>query len=1102
MFLILLVMLQMSSSFTVLAEDGISNNSNTHNTVSKQVTNDSKDTGQDKNANESKNTNINQNTVKNSDAVQNKDTVQKKDEVKKKDPVKKQDSNKNENTIQSKLNKIEDVSIRDSKHDTTVVKGAKLTQGTDGMLYYDGQPLVVGINNQTIPSQIQALLEKGVGSALPVVEAREKSLPSDALQKVNSVSLLEKGLNSFKSVFSPINVYAGNAPRMENRGVAVYGGSKTAWFYVDGKLAYCLNASKGTPATGQDYNPVDPYNGSTKLVKAMYYGWGGPGNIFKDKTEGYVITHLVLSEIYSGSYSGGKSLSGYHRLWDKINNSQDINTHFSFTDINLSVSVKNGKQVSQSTTLNADKNNGAKVKVPKDITLVNETTGKTVINGTMEIKGGQRVHLEAPLSKSLNYSTGNLQSTNGVFQPFVTLPRNNSFQELGYWDYYKDPLKVAHFSAKFTKRTVTMTINHKDRQTGEVLKTDKKTVTIGDSYSESNKPYIMYKGIKEIPEKSQTLKGTVPSKNFTLTFWYTTQWKLTVQYIDHYNNKVLQTINGGNYKVNQTYSKTVPNKFTQNGTTYKINGSTTLTGTMPRHDLTVKAYYDPYQHVTVKWKNQYPDYDIFKKVDTMLKVGVNYNYTQPETFTLPNGAIFDRNDNSVFAGTMGYSDLDHTFNYRLRKLVTVNYLDNRTGSKLTNSKNYTVHQGDSYSETPPTISKGQYTYRFVRQSGDSANGVVGTKDIVINYYYDIPLVKVELKKFQIYTAKASEGLPVKIDLGKSVNYPISTPDLKDTSKQISISLYQGSTKIDSKSYTASAIPTNLTFKIPAKGLKVDTNKPYTVKLEGYNPNDFDVPQGKGQLTTDGFTSAEKTVTLNVRSDSDHADSKKYVVMTEVTPTTQEKRYYETIKYSATPLQDQKSGYGVTTNVNLDYTNELGSDYQYATSVPSVKADFYVPSNLMDSNLNYPANGNTVKVPMDKHESTVTGTSFSRTANYQFPHVNVERMTGKLYTDDEVAAHDNRITNSIVDGGHQWYSPIWSKLGTYKVSYKTSQVGANKITIDIEDTWKLYAQMMATMDSDTEKQDEILFMPINGDKPFDGVDVPENFKQSDINWLKY
>ncbi|WP_332237942.1 MucBP domain-containing protein [Sporolactobacillus sp. KGMB 08714] len=525
-------------------------------------------------------------------------------------------------------------------------------------------------------------------------------------------------------------------------------------------------------------------------------------------------------------------------------------------------------------------------------------------------------------------------------------------------------------------------------------------------------------------------------------------------------------------------------------------------------DPTVKAgftvhFFVRQKTITIIHKNKFAPGQTFETDKHLLLIGSKFNYGPKNDF-ISNGMQYDPVSTNHVTGTVPSNDETFTLYYKLRRTVTVNYLDSRTGKAIAPSKSYTKHQGDAYSETSPTNFKnGSYTYHYVKETGSAQSGTIGTGNVVINYYYQLPLIKIGIDKLQIYTAPAAQGLPVKVYLDKTNIYPYETNGMA-TSK-INISLYHGNQQLATQQYSALGLPTNLQFSVPSRILQVDTHQPYTVRLENYDSHDFDVIANENSLTTDGYASSQETVGLNL-TNLIHGSSFSRVVMTEITPTTPMQSFYETFHYNANSLPAVKSGYGVKSTVTLGYSNELGTDYQTAVSVPDNAVTFEAPKELQDSDLNYPINGSSVEVPMTASRSSFTaGGIYYRADTFQFPHINVERDTGYLFTDQEVSSHDSRITQSLINGYNEFYTPIWPKNHvtlpySYPVDYCTNSMGVNQVTIKMYDALNIYAYMYGWMGSPTIKDDNIIISPVDSNNPFpDGI--PKNWSSSDVAWLK-
>ncbi|UYO36467.1 hypothetical protein NF868_04600 [Bacillus zhangzhouensis] len=799
----------------------------------------------------------------------------------------------------------------------------------DGFLEMNGEVLYMLVDGERIKATLNGLIEKG-----------------DTNQELLMESDLEDKQGLIASIFSFLKPSKAKAatPKIEYKGAVTYRGSVVGDFRVDGKQAFCFQHSKVSPPTGSKYKEATPYD-NARVQRALYYGWGGQENIFKNKNQGIVITSLILDRLYSGG-SSGKNLPKYDELWDLVINGEDLDNAIKFSDNDLSVLVKDNKQISQTTTLKTSKKNSVKIKVPKGVTIVNESTGKKVTNGTMRVYGYQKVHLEAEMDVGVKYTTGELESDMAIYQPLLTKPSGGSYQVLGFMEWFKDPYNTTSFKAKFEKRQKKINVQHIDKYSGDLLKKESYTRNIGSTYSFAPKASIAKGKEKFIPVDLKKKTGTLGNKNVTIKFYY-----------------------------------------------------------------------------------------------------------------------------------------------NLERSVTVNYYDNRTGDKIKATKKYKKVRGEKYSEKHPSIKSGEYTYRYVKTDGDKESGTVGSKNIKINYYYDKPLVKLGFEKLQIYTAKWEKGLPVKVFLSKELNYKSSLKEMSD--KKITVGLYRGSTKVTSKTYTAKELPKKIDMKIPAKYLKVNDKALYTVKFTDFNKNDFKIDVATSQLSTDGYAASEKTIKAS--SSNGKELSYKGVVMTEKTPTTG-KVYYERLAFPLKKIEKKKTGYGFKRKVNLHYENEIGGEVTPAF-------DFEVPTSLVDSYLAYTKKGDRSMIPMEQTSSTnkKQGETSVYDFVYELPHVNVERHTGSLFSDGQVASKDKRISYDLVDGGRKFYSPIWAELGKYDTKIKSKPMGVNLVKTEVTEQLELYASMYAHMDSKTIDQDEVLLKPVYADNPFPNG-LPEGWTKKDLDWV--
>ncbi|HCQ0991719.1 TPA: hypothetical protein OGZ94_002878 [Listeria monocytogenes] len=491
--------------------------------------------------------------------------------------------------------------------------------------------------------------------------------------------------------------------------------------------------------------------------------------------------------------------------------------------------------------------------------------------------------------------------------------------------------------------------------------------------------------------------------------------------------------------------------------------------------------------ITVEHRDKY-DNTLLESSSSEKTIGTNYSY-KPKTKITKGSNTYIPTSTTVKTGTVESKDKTIIFYYNLQREITVEHRDSRDDRLITTDK-YTKLRGQSYSYLPKKdLKKGSYMYRPT--STAKKTGTVGAKNIRLTFYYDVPLVKIALEKLQVYTALATKGLPVKLDLAKTLVYKNNTTGM--TTSNLTIGLYQGKTKLDSLTYTAQKLPKKASFTIK-KGLAVNQHLPYTIKLEGFNKNDFDVVSTAKQLTTQGYTSSEEVIEPNAAKKK-QVDVNR-VIMTEITPTTKMKSYYEHFVLEKAKIPTMKTGYGFENNVSLTYSNELAQTKTFKAFT------FATPKKLIDSFIEAKTKENTATLTMSEtnNKTTTAGGVTTTSVAYELPHIQVERQTGHLFSDDQVKAKDKRIQFAMRDGGHKFYLPIWMDLGKYDTTTATGKLGTHAIQVNWKDQINVEAFMYLTMDSTTKDKDAIMLKPVNGDNPFP-EGLPKGWSKAEENWIK-
>lgn len=247
-----------------------------------------------------------------------------------------------------------------------------------------------------------------------------------------------------------VNMFAAKETVYLEKGETIYypsyiGNYPTCWFYVNGKIAYCLESHRVSPPSG-DY-VAEVLDNNKNLQKVLYYGYGGIGDITgnylagKSAEEKYVYTHIAASYAYVGE--AGFTGCTYD---DLVNAGVIAYIDYLFAmeeppkgELSLSkTSVKavrnRNVQKTPDITLSGDHRNYISVNVPKDITIHNKTKGTSAENGSLKIYGGDTFYLTAPMLHTGTYSSGKLHGSVGETWRTLVLSTENDNQDIGVFE--------------------------------------------------------------------------------------------------------------------------------------------------------------------------------------------------------------------------------------------------------------------------------------------------------------------------------------------------------------------------------------------------------------------------------------------------------------------------------------------------------------------------------------------------------------------------------------------------------------------------------------------------------------------------------------------
>lgn len=347
-------------------------------------------------------------------------------------------------------------------------------------------------------------------------------------------------------------------------------------------------------------------------------------------------------------------------------------------------------------------------------------------------------------------------------------------------------------------------------------------------------------------------------------------------------------------------------------------------------------------------------------------------------------------------------------------------------------------------------------------------------------------VELNLERLQIYTAKASEKLPVNLRVNKDV--------IKDRSlnEPLKLVLYdkEKNTKVYEKSLTIATLTRENELEVPAKYLEKNTNGTYEARIEGYNTDRIYVKKEADKIEALGYTAMEGTIERDAAT-SDKLEFKG-VLMVERELGKELSVYYEQFIMPLKKLSPVKAGYGFALDQTLTYTNDLSINN---VSVPA----FYtvVDSNVLDGRI-ASAEGDTV-VDLTSYP-TYNGNTLTQSVS--LPPVYVSQLDGAIFSEAE---YNEAVTSTgavgLIDGGNKLYTPIWiSRLGSYDYAIKSKDpIGVNAVNIVVKDVVSVDAFMYDHIGSESAGKDELLIVPVIQDGEISGFD---DLSDVERDWLNH
>lgn len=233
------------------------------------------------------------------------------------------------------------------------------------------------------------------------------------------------------------------------------GNWSTNYYYINGQLSYCLNSSRNEPVNND--SAIAEIHENEALLKVLYYGFGGPGDVFRDDqvtndTTKYLYTHIMASYAYSGDIYGGKSWEdleahgvGLKTRYDQIQSMPVPTNPFYLNgvqDLKLKAFYDGNSQRTENIYFDSREDNTLTIPLTDGIELYNVTKG-TTSKGNAIINGGDTFYLKANLEVRQNYLSGNLTgSAKTRYAPLIVKSDSNSVQDIGSWSFAYNPASL------------------------------------------------------------------------------------------------------------------------------------------------------------------------------------------------------------------------------------------------------------------------------------------------------------------------------------------------------------------------------------------------------------------------------------------------------------------------------------------------------------------------------------------------------------------------------------------------------------------------------------------------------------------------------------
>lgn len=258
------------------------------------------------------------------------------------------------------------------------------------------------------------------------------------------------------------NVAFAESTEIQYGGSITYQGSTVGNFHVDGKRAFCMDHAKTSPSSGTQAE-TSIYS-DENVIKCLYYGWEGAkvwSGFNGNSNYGIVATTLALDHYVNGS---NKTVARDFIAF--IDSAPKPEESLNFSEKYLKATIQGDKQVTGQVKITGTAGITLRFSIPSDVTIVCDNNNWSQTGGSIELRNGDVIHFEAPITKTGNWTSEQIPNSY-IYNAILYKTSSQSLQRLARLG-EKDSGTYTKISIEF-ESTGSLEIYKKDSQTGTAI---------------------------------------------------------------------------------------------------------------------------------------------------------------------------------------------------------------------------------------------------------------------------------------------------------------------------------------------------------------------------------------------------------------------------------------------------------------------------------------------------------------------------------------------------------------------------------------------------------------------------------------------------------